>query len=166
MTEKEHEHLTWMVGTYGALLTNVIQITTLTEKTVNFCIAHLLCSNQEERKTIVELLISPLTFNSKSKLLTKLLKNKRPELNTKYSEVIDEMDRLYKFRNTLAHSHLETTDEQIRKLDKSKIPYTNPIVPQIMFLSIKDSDEKYYRLKYVNEQMITLYKEIKKPIIP
>jgi hypothetical protein len=73
-------------------------------------------SHEEPRQILFFSLVAPkLEFRAKINILSTLLELHYPELLEGYPKLIDDINNIRKFRNKIAHAHLDTTDEFLKK---------------------------------------------------
>lgn len=75
------------------------------------------CPNEEKRNLFFSLITNgtTITFSASINMLKTLLKVCYPDLDDKHSELIRELEKIRDFRNRIAHSMLDTSDEYLEK---------------------------------------------------
>jgi hypothetical protein len=98
----------------GAYITQVIPI----EGLVKDIISYHFCSDEDRRKEFVSLILNgsrDYTFASGIEILEKLLDIHYQDLTKRYPKLLNDLDKIRRFRNLLAHSMLDTSDEFLAK---------------------------------------------------
>lgn len=73
------------------------------------------CPEEDRRNLFFSLVISELNFFAKIRILEKLLELRYPDLVKKHPTIISELEKVRSFRNRIAHSMLDTSDEFLAK---------------------------------------------------
>lgn len=132
----------------GSILEQAITI----EGFVEDIIAIHFCPDLERRYLLHSLIISVphLGFPSKVKILEGLLRICYPDLLQKFPKGIDELDKVRRFRNRIAHSALDTTPEWL----------ANKFADRIRLLYYKDGrrEQQVVTLDDVKERQIAFSK--------
>jgi hypothetical protein len=118
----------------GSYLGHVIPI----EEIVKDIVAHHFCSEERRRLQLISLILHgrDFSFSLAIEILEKILTS-YPEVQNKYPRIVKELDKIRRFRNDLAHSELDTSEEFLSKNLKETI-----------------------RLKFYDKEGNTLYREI------
>jgi hypothetical protein len=103
----------------GAYLAHVIPI----EELVKDIISYHFCSDEEKRKQFISLILNgrDYTFSFGIEILEKLLDISYHDLIKRFPKLIDDLNKIRKFRNWLAHSALDTSDQFLSKNHTDKI---------------------------------------------
>jgi hypothetical protein len=78
-------------------------------------VSHYFCAQKRRRMFFFTEVAAGLSFRSKTSLLHKILKYEFPELLTKHPRLRERLDSFREFRNLLAHSHLDTSEQSLAK---------------------------------------------------
>jgi hypothetical protein len=98
----------------GSYLAHVIPI----EELVKDIISYHFCSDEDKRKEFISIVLNgsrDYTFASGIEMLKKILNIHYSDVVTRYPKVIDDLDKIRRFRNLLVHSVLDTSDEFVTK---------------------------------------------------
>ena len=97
----------------GAFLAHVIPI----EELVKDIISYHFCSDEEKRKQFISLILNgrDYTLASGIEILEKILDIHYHDLTQRYPKLIDDLNKIIQFRNSLAHSMLDTSDGFLAK---------------------------------------------------
>jgi hypothetical protein len=111
--EKVAKIVRYGMNTRGAYLAQVIHI----EELVKDIISYHFCCYEDKRKQFVSLILNgtDYTFASGINILEKLLKIHYPDLCQRYPKLVNDLDKVMRFRNALVHSMLDTSDEFLAK---------------------------------------------------
>lgn len=88
-------------------------------------LAHYFCEEKEKRALLFSEVITGVDFrfSTRISLLFSILEIRHPELSKKYGVLQDRLDKLRRFRNRLAHSHLKATAEEIKNVHKGAVTF-------------------------------------------
>jgi hypothetical protein len=98
----------------GAYLAQVIPI----EELIKDIISYHFCSDEDRRKEFIFLILNgsrDYTFASGIEILEKLLEIHYHDLSERYPKLANDLDKIRRFHNVLAHSMLDTSDEFLAK---------------------------------------------------
>jgi hypothetical protein len=97
----------------GTYLAHVVPI----EQIVKDIISQHFCMEEKRRLQLVLLVLNgrDFTFSSAIEILEKILKTSYPEVLKKYHTVHRELDKIRRFRNVMAHSELDISEEFLSK---------------------------------------------------
>jgi hypothetical protein len=97
----------------GAYLAQVIPI----EELVKDIISYHFCCYEDKRKQFVSLILNGTyyTFASGINILEKILEIHYPNLSQRYPKLVNDLDKIRRFRNVLVHSTLDTSNEFLAK---------------------------------------------------
>ncbi len=81
------------------------------------------CPEEERHSLLFSLVINEtdLTFSSKINIFSQLLQLKYPDLLNRYPKVIDDLEKVRRFRNRIAHAMLDATEEFLGKKYEDRI---------------------------------------------
>lgn len=93
------------------------------EKIIEDILAHHFCPEEDRRNLFFSLVINgtDLTFDSKICIFDKLLRLRYPDIIESNNKLIDELHKIRRFRNRLAHAMLDTSPDFLAKEYKDRI---------------------------------------------
>lgn len=106
----------------GPFINYVIDI----ERIINDIIANFFCSNESRRRLFFSSVLngSELSFSQKTRILKAAIEYDYPEIYQAYPKLFDQLDKIRRFRNRLAHAMLDTTEDFLNKRVKDRIQLT------------------------------------------
>jgi hypothetical protein len=96
------------------------------EKVIEDIIAQHFCPEENRRILFFSLVINgtDLTFSSKIRILERLLELCYPDIIKKYPKLIDEIQKVRRFRNRIAHAMLDSTETFLSQKHTDRIQLT------------------------------------------
>jgi len=144
----------------GSILEQAITI----EGFVEDIIATHFCPDLERRYLLHSLIISTphLGFPSKVKILKGLLRICYPDLLQNFPDVIDELDKVRRFRNRIAHSALDTTPEWLANkfTDRIRLVYYKDGRREQQVVTLDDIKEKQIAFSRLIPVLLDIWGEV------
>lgn len=119
------EHLKRYYGLARDIRGNFIEQTIWIDHVLSELLADYFCEDAKKRALLFSEVISGVDsrFSSRISLLKTILHLHRPDLEAAYSSVCEKLDKVRRFRNRLAHSHVKADPEDIAKSQDGRITF-------------------------------------------
>lgn len=143
----------------GSFLSQAIAI----ENFVGDVITFHFCLEENRQNLFFSLVTGEISFSRKIKILKKILEIEYPELLKENTELINNLDKIKRFRNTLVHSMLDNSDDFLEKKhqDRIRVVYYKDGEKKTRTITRKENIE---RLKECTKTIIALV-NIRKQIV-
>jgi hypothetical protein len=98
------------------------------------------------------------SFSSRIQLLGKIVSRSYTSFAQEYPNICDRLDKIRRFRNRLAHAHLDTSDAFMRKgyKDRIQIAFYEDGTEKTQVITIAESNDRLNECSVVVRQLLTL----------
>jgi len=157
-TLAEIAHKDWMKQKYSEIIFGYINRTSQCELLIDTCIACYFIKDNSESKLRQQLtseLIHRLPFRNKFIVFKNILSRNYKSQYTKYHKELADMYDTYETRTKVAHSYLDDSIPEIKKLNKTRIPYRNmsKAFQQPLYISLSDFKRDMIKLDLVESAL-------------
>src|SRR5687768_11994232 len=108
MTDKEKEHMRWLVEKYQFMLARYLNVTAMIEDKIDELITASFNISKDNKWKFINLILSDLPLATKIQKLQKTLKEIQPYLGERFNkdDLANRLEKVRKTRNMFAHSVL------------------------------------------------------------
>ena len=99
------------------------------------------------------------SFSSRIKLLKKIISRSYSSFAQEYPDICDRLDKVRRFRNRLAHAHLDTSEAFIGKLyqDRIQIVFYEDGREKTQVITVAESDDRLKECSTIVRQLLALH---------
>lgn len=146
----------------GKFLDQAISI----EMLIDDIVSRHFCPEKDRRNLLFSLVTPELTFSTRIKILETVLERCYPNLLRKYPNLIKEVGRIRDFRNKIAHSMLDTSDEFLRKeyADRIRLVFYKKGEPKYLIIKKDAMRERLKACTQVVLALVDIQKEVMRQV--
>ncbi len=134
------------------------------EKIIEDIIAQHFCPEENRRALFFSLVINgtDLTFLSKIEILERLLQLCYPDLSGKHPKLIDELQKIRRFRNRIAHAMLDSSDAFLahKYTDRIQLTYHEDGQTKHQVVTVSERDERLKECSKVVKELVEIQEGI------
>ena len=128
MTDKEKEHMRWLVEKYQFMLARYLNVTAMIEDKIDELITASFNISKDNKWKFINLILSDLPLATKIQKLQKTLKEIQPYLGERFNkdDLANRLEKVRKTRNMFAHSVLNMNPDYLARGNREEIGLLNP----------------------------------------